>query len=115
MVEPKTKSLENRKGPIGPSGVRIPPPPLTTRIPSNDAGSSKREAGLEPASRPLETARNRHRVSRDCRAATSRSEQGRRVRARDQQRRTVVDANGRAPNQRTGSGDSKLAHADVLA
>jgi hypothetical protein len=48
--------LENRKRPLGPSRVRIPPPPLTTRIPGNGAGSSRREAGLEPAS---PTARNR--------------------------------------------------------
>jgi hypothetical protein len=50
MVEPNKVSLENRRGRQGASGVRIPPPPLTTRIASNDAGSSKSEAGLRPAS-----------------------------------------------------------------
>src|SRR5262245_57744834 len=48
MVERNEMSLENRRGPLGPSGVRIPPPPLTTRIASNDAGTSKKEAGLKP-------------------------------------------------------------------
>jgi len=56
MVEPNRRSLENRFGLLGPTRVRIPPPPLTTRIPANDAGSSKSEAGVEPAS---PTARNR--------------------------------------------------------
>src|SRR5262245_57125126 len=39
MVEPNEKSLENRRGPIGPSGVRIPPPPLESRNPRNEAAS----------------------------------------------------------------------------
>ncbi len=47
MVERNTTSLENRFGPLGPTRVQIPPPPLTTRVGCNDAGSSKREAGVQ--------------------------------------------------------------------
>ena len=36
--------------PLGPTRVQIPPPPLTTRIRYHDAGSSEKEAGVEPAS-----------------------------------------------------------------
>jgi hypothetical protein len=48
---------------------------------------------------PPETAPNRHGLSRDWRAPTSRSEQGRTMRAPGQQRRTLVDANGRGPTR----------------
>jgi hypothetical protein len=108
-------SLENHRGPLGPSGVRIPPPPLTTRIASNDAGSSKERGGqkarLSHRVKPLRTAM-------DCRATVAHRRRDPTTRAKnacawpaaahvDRQER-------RRPNSRAASGDSTLAHACVL-
>src|SRR5215210_1596248 len=75
MVEPNACGLENRFGPLGPTRVQIPPPPLNkteSAATMRDQARERRASG--PPLPPLQTARNRPRVSRDCRAATSRSE-----------------------------------------
>jgi hypothetical protein len=63
MVERNEMSLENRFGPLGPTRVQIPPPPLYNPNPAQRCGIAREKGG--PQARlllpldPLGTVRNR--------------------------------------------------------
>jgi hypothetical protein len=89
MVERNEMSLENRRGPLGPSGVRIPPPPLTTESPATTRDQQKRGGHQARLSHRLKSPR----TAMDCRATVAH-------RRRDPSKGRRL----RAPCQRTWSG-----------